>query len=768
MNSHINNLHTILTTVLTNEKKSKPKKPQKDQQSIISQKSMSIPNTETAADDLPSWQVRFEILGTHTADDICLEINEDIIFGTENGANNIINLLQYSNNILGVSHRHLQLSPSKNGLFITDLNSTNGTRQNGRAIQPNTPYLLSHGDILELGDLILAVNLEKTSSGVNNFTENEKSIGTALTHLSTLLTSGLCVDDVLNRIIQMASDLCHAEQVALFLRDEEALELHLKSERGMALEKAQLLRVPLDRGLPILEVLHTGEPMRCGGGNGHQYEVVPGYSVHTVLYMPIFVEGSVIGVLMAAQKNVQRDFTREDERTLCTLGKFTAMAIQNSQTYEATNLKLQRKIDELSLYNTISRELSKTNNLTGIYNALRNQVRGRWKADNIGLWLFEEATQNLVPFPRPSFHKTYSLGEEMIGQAASQAAPVLATNIKLFSEPTKTVEPTLQLLARSAACVPIIENNKVLGVLAAFSTHENEFDEKDIDLLQTFSQAASAAIRNAWLFEQVDKQRATILAAVNMLSQPMMIVDRDGKIIVSNKAADALLNEMHSSVGGTAGMQNGSCTTLSALMNGLAESKWRTKEIIVGERIYVVTLEYASMVGTVILMQDVTDPVTGTANQRHFHDLAKQAFQQAKRYSKPLAALVIGLDNLEKAMNGQGYTVRNQILKELASQLRGCLRTPDILGRYHENEFVVILPETNLENAQVVAERIIKSVSKKSFQMENYKFSPSLRVGVTTFDSNKDDSIDVLMEKAYKAFLSTTNNKRQMQVYKDI
>jgi diguanylate cyclase (GGDEF)-like protein len=300
-----------------------------------------------------------------------------------------------------------------------------------------------------------------------------------------------------------------------------------------------------------------------------------------------------------------------------------------------------------------------------------------------------------------------------------------------------------------------VDNDKVLGVLAVFSTRENEFDADDIRTLQTFAQAASAAIRNAWLFEQIDKQRATILAAVNMLPQPMMIVDQDGKIIVSNKAADTMLSDVHSS-------SNEECNkwSLISLIHGLSESRWCTKEIIVGEKVYVATLEYASMVGTVILLQDVTDPVTGTSNYRHFQDLAEHAFQQAKRYRKPLSALVIGLNDFQRIIDEQGHEVANQVLKRLAIEFRGFLRTPDILGRCHENEFMVFLPETNLENAKVVAERIKQSMSKKVIETKSCKLMPKLTIGTAMLDTNIHDSVKVFMESAYGEFMLVNNNHK--------
>ncbi len=764
----MNNLYTMISSAIAGEKATAENKLLNNERLVSSEQFMPVSHTTIEGTNLPVWHVRFEALKTDNPFDFCLEIKDDIILGVEDAESDVVNLSHYNRKILGVSRRHLKLSPTETDLLITDLASTNGARKNGRFIQPNTPYSICNGDILELGDLILSVNIVKTPHARFDVRDDPRNIVNAYTHISTALTSNLSTDAVLDRILEMAANLCRTDEIALFLWNEQAHELTLRSERGMGNAKTRLAKICIEKDLPVSEVLRTGEPSRSKITNGQKHEIMRGHQADAVLYAPITAGEVSLGVLIAARRIKAIDFTQEDERLLCTMGKFAAVAIQDSRKYEASNLTLQSKLDELSAYNNISKALSKTNNLTGIYSVLRNQVREHWKVENIGLWLVEEATDKLVPFPKPSFHKTYSMGQELIGEVASRAEAILATDIKLFSEPTKTLEPTLQLLARSAACVPIIENSNVLGVLAVFSTNENEFDEKDINLLQAFSQAAATAIRNAWLFEQVDNQRATILAAVNMLPHPMMIVDQDGKIIVSNKAADVMLNELHSSQNGKEGSHGGFAMHLTTLMSGLSESKWRTKEIIVGNKVYIATLEYASMIGTIILMQDVTDPVTGTSNHRHFHDLAEQAFQQSKRYTKPLAALIIGLDDLRRVINEQGHAVGDQILKGLASELRSFLRTPDILGRYHENEFVVILPETNLESTRVVAERIVRLMSKKNIVAENYKMASRLSIGLAMLDLEKDNSVDVFMEKAYEAFMLAKNDSKcRIKIHED-
>jgi diguanylate cyclase (GGDEF)-like protein len=637
---------------------------------------------------------------------------------------------------------------------MIDLESTNGTRKNGRYLQPNIPYSVYNGDILELGDLTLVVNIVQSPRNQMNFSDDGKSLIDTLTHISTLITSGLDIDIVLDRLLEATIGLCNADEIALLLFDKSANELYLRAEWGLGDKKNRFQSVEIEKDSSISEVFHSGKSLRKNTTDRKKEEIVTGYLVEAALYVPIVMGKDVVGVLIATHGGKGKEFSLEDEHLLTTTGKFFAVAIQNSQDVETTKQELHKKIKKLSSSNDISLALSKTKHLTDVYDVLKESIRKNWDVENVGLWLAEENSKSLVPFPKPSFHKTYTIGEEIIGEVASSGESLLASDIKIFSETSNTH----QLLAHSAVCVPLIENDTVIGILGVFSVKENEFDEEDVSLLETFSHSATVAIRNALLCEQMEHQRAAIVAAINMLNHPMMVLDQNEKLVLSNKAAESILSVISST-----NELNGSTTDpsrqLVSLVKGFSEGKRRTGEIIIGEKVYMATLEQASLVGTVIILQDVTDPVTGTSNIQHFNSIAEQAFQAAKRYSKPLAAFVIGVDDLDKIIDKQGYASREKILKELAFHLRGFLRTPDILGRLRDDEFIIIFPETTLASAEVVAERILKLLSKKKILIENRKISLKLRGGIAMLDHENDPSIGKLVYKAYKAFTSAKNSR---------
>lgn len=102
----------------------------------------------------------------------------------------------------------------------------------------------------------------------------------------------------------------------------------------------------------------------------------------------------------------------------------------------------------------------------------------------------------------------------------------------------------------------------------------------------------------------------------------------------------------------------------------------------------------------------ITDPLTITFNRRHLAILGEQIFRHARRYQHPLAALMLDIDHFKKINDRYGHAVGDLVLKKLAEYLQTNLRASDVLGRYGGEEFVVLMPETNLNMAQQIAKRL--------------------------------------------------------------
>lgn len=104
--------------------------------------------------------------------------------------------------------------------------------------------------------------------------------------------------------------------------------------------------------------------------------------------------------------------------------------------------------------------------------------------------------------------------------------------------------------------------------------------------------------------------------------------------------------------------------------------------------------------------QALTDPLTGLSNRRQYELLFRRELDRHKRHGTPVALGMIDLDHFKRINDEHGHEFGDQVLKAVAEALQQPLRGCDILGRFGGEEFILILPETTLEQAISVAERM--------------------------------------------------------------
>jgi diguanylate cyclase (GGDEF)-like protein len=118
----------------------------------------------------------------------------------------------------------------------------------------------------------------------------------------------------------------------------------------------------------------------------------------------------------------------------------------------------------------------------------------------------------------------------------------------------------------------------------------------------------------------------------------------------------------------------------------------------------------------------VKDDVTGMYNHTYLREFLVQKIREAGRYEYPLTLILFDLDSFHSFNKEFGYPAGNELLRQLAELVRDNLRQSDILARYGADEFAIVLPYTGLPNSRLVAEKIVKLISKSRFKDSfNYK-----------------------------------------------
>jgi len=147
----------------------------------------------------------------------------------------------------------------------------------------------------------------------------------------------------------------------------------------------------------------------------------------------------------------------------------------------------------------------------------------------------------------------------------------------------------------------------------------------------------------------------------------------------------------------------------------------------------------------------ITDPLTGVFNRRQVILLAEREISRARRINHPISAILLDVDHFKQVNDTKGHRAGDQALQEIAQACQENLREHDIFGRYGGDEFIAILPETGLETAFVVAERLRKRAETLPKAECPERWCVTISLGVAALDTNSPSGLDNLLEQADRA-----------------
>ena len=146
-----------------------------------------------------------------------------------------------------------------------------------------------------------------------------------------------------------------------------------------------------------------------------------------------------------------------------------------------------------------------------------------------------------------------------------------------------------------------------------------------------------------------------------------------------------------------------------------------------------------------------TDVLTGLFNRRHFFDLAVREFNGSLRYTRQLALILFDVDGFKKANDTFGHGFGDGVLVKISQMAKSQVREVDILARYGGDEFIILMPETNTEQAFMIAERIRKAVETADIDVDGIPLSVTISLGIAEIAFATDRSVEAIISRADKA-----------------
>lgn len=148
----------------------------------------------------------------------------------------------------------------------------------------------------------------------------------------------------------------------------------------------------------------------------------------------------------------------------------------------------------------------------------------------------------------------------------------------------------------------------------------------------------------------------------------------------------------------------------------------------------------------------ISDGLTGLFNHRHIHGLLQEEFERAERSGDKVSVAMFDLDRFKSVNDTYGHQAGDRVLVQMSEILRETAREIDRLGRYGGEEFMVLLPETDIDDAAVFVERVRREVARRPFDVgRDEPLRMTISAGVATYPFPRIETPETLVRLADEA-----------------
>ncbi len=163
----------------------------------------------------------------------------------------------------------------------------------------------------------------------------------------------------------------------------------------------------------------------------------------------------------------------------------------------------------------------------------------------------------------------------------------------------------------------------------------------------------------------------------------------------------------------------------------------------------------------------VTDDLTQVYNYRFLKSALKRELKRAARFGQELALVMLDVDNLKGYNDRNGHQRGSYLLREMAALLARQVRSFDLIAKYGGDEFTLILPQTGVEGAVTVAERMRRAVAEHAFPLEE-PGGITVSSGVAVFPADAEDGQTLIRAADRALYVAKRQGRNLVLTYRDV